>query len=63
METEECDNLDSDLCADCGDELAIGDLVACSCHDQVCEDCYFEHGHYAHDTNKENRVLLEMLED
>lgn len=52
--------VDSDTCADCGDEVDITDLLTCSCDDQVCEDCYFEWGHYAHDTNPENAVLRDL---
>lgn len=52
-------------CDECSEPwFEKGDGVACSCGAArgavLCEDCYVEHGHMAHDTNPDNAWMKEM---
>lgn len=56
---------DMALCDECSDPCTEeGDGVACSCGVArgavLCEECYAEHGHMAHDTNPDNAWLNEV---
>jgi ParB/RepB/Spo0J family partition protein len=44
---------DADYCQECGDMVEPETLEKCSCGDSVCEDCYLEHGHLAHDEDRD----------
>lgn len=65
MQVLAADTDNAAACDECSEPcVEEGDGIACSCgaaRDAVlCEDCYAEHGHMAHDTNPDNAWMKEL---
>lgn len=50
------------MCDECNDLLPGDELISCSCDVRICENCYVELGHRAHDTSPTNAALREIMD-